>query len=93
LSSPHPIVLFWHRYLAGRARWESRLRAGGTAGFCFVRPLTATLRVCGSPKKQNELRSFLAPPQKGSPWHLRAGPSGKAYGLDMTDEMLALAHA
>ncbi len=23
----------------------------------------------------------------------RVGPSGKAYGLDMTDEMLALAHA
>jgi hypothetical protein len=67
--------LFWHRFLAGTARWESRLRAGGTAGFCFVRPLTATLRVCGSPKKQIEERSFLAPPQKGSPWHWRAGPT------------------
>jgi hypothetical protein len=37
----------------------SHLRAGGTAGFCFVRQLTGTLRVCGSPKKQNEKRSFV----------------------------------
>jgi hypothetical protein len=52
--------------LAGTARWERRLRAGGTAGFCFVRQLTDTLRVCGSPKKQNQKRSFLAPPQKAA---------------------------
>jgi hypothetical protein len=32
LSSPHPTVLFWHRFLAGTARWERRLRAAGTAG-------------------------------------------------------------
>ncbi len=51
-TCPQPIVLFWQRFLAGTGRWESRLRAGGTAGFCFVRPLTATLRVCGSPKKR-----------------------------------------
>ena len=46
--SPHnyPRHLSWHRFLAGTARWENRLRAGGAAGFCFVRPLTATLRKC-----------------------------------------------
>ena len=67
--------LFWHRFLAGTGRWESRLRAGGTASFCFIRPLTDTLGLCGSPKKQIEERSFLAPPQKGSPWRWRAGPT------------------
>jgi hypothetical protein len=43
---PPTIFLFPHRFLAGTARWESRLRAGGAAGFCFVRPLTDTLRSC-----------------------------------------------
>ena len=41
--STHTIIsnfLFWHRSLAGTARWESRLRAGGTAGFCFVATAT-----------------------------------------------------
>jgi hypothetical protein len=46
LELPSPIFLFWYRFLAGTARWQCRLRAGGTAGFCFVRPLTATLRTC-----------------------------------------------
>ena len=66
LSCPLPMALFLHRFLAGTARWESRLRAGGIAGFCFVRQLTDTLRVCGSLKKQNTKRSFLAPPQKAA---------------------------
>jgi hypothetical protein len=47
------------------ARW----RHGGL----LLCRLGDTLRVCGAPKKQNEERSFLAPPQKGSPWRLRAG--------------------
>jgi hypothetical protein len=36
--------------LAGMARWERLLRAGGAAGFCFVHRMTDTLRVLAPPK-------------------------------------------
>ena len=56
-SLAKPNAFFWaHRFLAVGARRDGQIRprAGGTAGFCFVRPLTATLRVCGFPKKQTK---------------------------------------
>jgi hypothetical protein len=59
------LLLFNPLHLAGTARWERRLRAGGAAGFCFG---FAALRVCGPPKKQSDKAKFLGSPAKSSPW-------------------------
>jgi hypothetical protein len=57
LISLRLILLFNAPLLAGTASWERRLRAGGTAGFCFG---LAALRVCGPPKKQSDkAKKFL----------------------------------
>src|SRR5262249_5076269 len=54
---------------------------------------------CGNPTALAELRPGETVLDLGSGGGIdvllsarRVGPSGKAYGLDMTDEMLALAH-
>ena len=59
LSFPHPLALFWHRFLAGTARWERRLRAGGTAGFCFVATATPSGFAVPPRNKSNNEVSWL----------------------------------
>ncbi|MGI5456457.1 arsenite methyltransferase [Streptomyces sp. CA-249302] len=70
---------------------------GGTA--CCGEPATASLG-CGNPTAVAELREGERVLDLGSGAGLdvllsarRVGPTGKAYGLDMTDEMLELALA
>jgi len=65
LISLRPLLLFNPLLLAGTASWESCLRAGGSAGFCFG---SAALRVCGPPKKQSDKAKFLGSPAKSGPW-------------------------
>ena len=74
LISLRSILLFNARFPAGTASWERRLRAGGTAGFCF--PATRDPPGLRSPKKQNDKAKFVSwLPHKKHPLTLRAGPT------------------
>src|SRR5262249_33942763 len=69
---------------------------GGTAG--LPAEAVAAARGCGNPTALAELKPGETVLDLGSGGGIdvllsarRVGPTGKAYGLDMTDEMLALA--
>ncbi len=75
----------------------SNLYADGQTGDLPVEALQASLG-CGNPTALAELKPGMVVLDLGSGGGIdvllsakRVGPTGKAYGLDMTDEMLALA--